>query len=193
MKLIAITGSIGSGKSVVAKIVETLGFPVYDCDTRAKALMESQPSVRDALSAMFGPEVYTFQGLNRTWLAERIFSDTKARNYVNRIVHQAVKDDIRHWAQTLGQTHRALFVETAIPTTSGIAAMVDEVWKVDTPVHIRRERVVTHRKMSAEDFNNRDNTQTAETANLPGVVINNSGTESLLAQIIGLIQSLGDE
>ena len=79
--IIGLTGGIGSGKSTVARILESLGYPVYYADTAAKRLMNENPSVRKALIEVFGEEVYLESGeLNRTWLGSFVFDKPAKRN-----------------------------------------------------------------------------------------------------------------
>ena len=72
MKLIGLTGGIGSGKSTVAGLFRTLGIPVYESDARAKLLMNSDNIVREQIIHLFGPEAYSNdQELNRSWIASQ--------------------------------------------------------------------------------------------------------------------------
>lgn len=90
MRLIAITGGIGSGKSVVAHMVQVMGFHVYDCDSRAKALMTESTDVRQRLTEAFGEQTYLADGsLNRQHLSAVAFSDSQALARLNAIVHPA--------------------------------------------------------------------------------------------------------
>ena len=62
-KLFGITGGIGSGKSVVSSVLKLMGFAVYDCDSRAKWLMNTSPNIKNGLIAMFGNDVYDTGGM----------------------------------------------------------------------------------------------------------------------------------
>jgi hypothetical protein len=75
MYKVGLTGGIGSGKSKVAEFLRDRGVAIYDSDSRAKALMAGDETLREALIAEFGKECYTADGLNRAWLAERVFSN----------------------------------------------------------------------------------------------------------------------
>ena len=99
MVILAVTGTIGSGKSVVARIMEILGVPVYDCDSCAKSLMVDNAFVVNELKRMFGSECYDVDGsLNRKYLASRIFVDDANVKRVNALVHPVVKEDFIRWA-----------------------------------------------------------------------------------------------
>lgn len=125
-KRIAITGGIGSGKSVVSHLLQIMGVPVYDCDSRARQLMESDSFIREGLVRMFGDECYDYEGkINRKWLAARIFVDKSAVQRVNALVHPRVKADFVEWADS--QALPVVGVETAILFESGINEVVDKV------------------------------------------------------------------
>ena len=110
---LAITGGIGSGKSVVAHMMSIMGIPVYDCDKRAKELMVSDPLIVRELKRMMGEECYMPDGsLNRKLLASRIFTDDDNIKRVNAIVHPAVKRDFQQWAER--QDVDLVAVESAI-------------------------------------------------------------------------------
>lgn len=136
-RIIAITGGIGSGKSVVSKIVERMGFAVYDCDSRAKALMDSDPTIGEAIEREICRSVVSDSGIDRKALGEIVFADSQALAALNRIVHGAVVHDFDSWKLDLPTA----FVETAILYTSGLDRHVTEVWEVTAPTDIRIERV----------------------------------------------------
>ena len=116
---VAVTGGIGSGKSVVSRLLSIMGVPVYNCDSRAKELMESDILIRQGLVRMFGEECYDAVGrLNRKWLASRIFVDKSAIERVNELVHPRVKADFTNWAEQ--QQQPIVAVETAILFESGV-------------------------------------------------------------------------
>lgn len=126
VKRFAITGGIGSGKSVVSHLLKIMGVPVYDCDSRARVLMESDSYIRQGLVRMFGEECYDYDGrLNRKWLAQRIFVDKSAVQRVNALVHPRVKADFVEWAEACSEP--VVGVETAILFESGINEVVDKV------------------------------------------------------------------
>ena len=65
MRIIGITGGIGSGKSTIAKVFISMGFPVYNSDTRAKELINSNIDVIDSIKQEFGDDIYSSEGLDR--------------------------------------------------------------------------------------------------------------------------------
>lgn len=192
--IIAITGGIGAGKSVVSTILRHAGYSVYDCDSRAKILMNDSPLIKEALIAQFGgADVYDDAGnLNRQCLAGIIFNDVHALQYVNSVVHPAVRSDIAHWC-TL-QPQRPVFIETAILKEGGLELMVDQVWNVTAPLEVRVGRVMKRNNVSREEVLSRISSQTADyfSDSLPIVEIMNDGINAVLPRVMNLLSDLKD-
>ena len=94
---VGITGGIGSGKSVVSRLLEIMGIPVYIADTEAKRITCTDTVIRRELCALVGQEVFQGGELNRTLLAEYMFGYPEHVKEVNAIIHPRVKDDFRQW------------------------------------------------------------------------------------------------
>ena len=192
MKLIAITGGIGSGKSVVAHMVQVMGHEVYDCDSRAKALMTDDAEVRQLLVDAFGKETYLDDGaLNRQHLSHVAFADSTALARLNGIVHPATARDMQRWAgaqAALGA--KTAFVETALLRTSGLDQLVDEVWHVTAPDDVRIDRVMARSGLTSEQVRERMAAQRIEESVMEGeqVIINDNDT-ALLPQVTRLLQN----
>ncbi|MBR5138850.1 MAG: dephospho-CoA kinase [Alistipes sp.] len=135
---IGITGGIGSGKSTVCRLLADMGVPVYDSDARAKALMNDSEALRTALIEAFGEECYNAEGLNRPYLASRVFGDAEALAQLNAIVHPAVREDFRAWADV--QSSRYVVLESAILFEAGFENEVDTTLAVLAPLEERVRR-----------------------------------------------------
>ena len=94
MITIGITGGIGSGKSVICKLLNSMGYPVYYADSESKRLTNTHPKIRKNLVALFGEKIFTENHINREMLAEKIFNDSEALIKVNNIIHPIVKEDV---------------------------------------------------------------------------------------------------
>ena len=141
---LGITGGIGSGKSVVARLLQVMDVPVYLTDDAAKQLMTESSDIRRELSALAGAEVYRPDGsLNRALLAAYMFGHPDRVARVNAIVHPRVKADFLRWC---GEQERRGFplvgMECAILYESGFDSLVDRVLTVSAPVDIRLQRVM---------------------------------------------------
>lgn len=191
IKLIAITGGIGSGKSVISSILRNLSFPVYDCDQQAKWLMTQSQIIRHRMTSLFGNEIYLDNGeINKKLLSHIIFNDATALEKVNNIVHPVVKDDILNWHHSMkGKIH---FVETAILTQAKMESMVDEVWVVTAPLSMRITRVMNRDNATSEQVLARINSQVdiADDLPIPVKTIVNDGNHAIMPQVFNLLQSL---
>jgi len=188
--LTAISGGIGSGKSVVSRMVEAMGFEVYDCDSRARQLMDSA-AIKDSLAAEFGSGIFDSEGvLVRKALADIVFADAGRLDRLNGIVHGAVRDDLAAWASARRDVTR-IFVETAILYQSYIDRMVAVVWEVSAPVETRIARVAERNGLSPDEIMARIASQDSfEAASLHPMteIIVNDGIIPLLPRIETLLQ-----
>lgn len=150
MKLIAITGGIGSGKSVVSRILRTMGHEVYDCDSEAKRLMDESREIKRRICEQISPAAVSADGkIDRTHLSSVVFADPAKLSILNSIVHSAVTDDIKAW-RSQPHSRDMLFVETAILYQSGLDRIVDEVWDVTAPDELRIARVIARNNCDRE-------------------------------------------
>jgi dephospho-CoA kinase len=190
MKLIAISGGIGSGKSIVSRIVSVMGYPVYDCDSRASALMTASDEVRQQVAEAFGVESYREDGtLNRPYLSAKVFGNDEALSRLNSIVHPATASDMLQWAEIQQKNGVTMaFVETALLHTAHIDRLVDEVWHVTAPAHTRVKRVMVRSGLTAQQVQNRMAAQAIEEEPVDGeqVIINDDVT-AVLPQVMRLI------
>ena len=189
-RLIAITGGIGSGKSVVSHLLEVLGYRVYNCDSRAKALMEEDSEIVRSLTERFGPHIYEKGKLCRQALAERVFHDTDAREFVNSVVHKAVKEDMLRCSNEPAKGD-VLFVETAIPFVSGIDKMSYQLWQVQAPQEVRIKRAMSRSQLSYDDVVGRIEAQRDECRITEHtVLINNDNVQAIIPQVIHALSSI---
>jgi dephospho-CoA kinase len=126
---VGITGSIGSGKSEVCRILRSLGYPALDADEIARQLTEEDPAIRESLRERFGPEYFDPAGqLRRRELGQLVFRDQRALRDLNAIVHPALIQAIRARLEKLereGQT--VAFVEAAVLFEAGMEELFDVV------------------------------------------------------------------
>lgn len=191
MTVIGITGGIGSGKSVVSRLLELYGVPVYDADRESKRLTVSSPVIRERLTALLGADIYTPEGLNRALMAERIFCDAVLLEQVNAIIHPEVSKDFDSWKAGLQTAVCAL--ESAILFESGFNRKVDWTLMVDAPEEVRLSRVTVRDGVSEADVRQRMSRQwpnERKKALADKVVLNDEHT-LLIPQIEALMAQLG--
>lgn len=97
MKIIGLTGGIGSGKTTVAEMFHHMGVPVYIADVEAKRLTNTSKVIKKKLIALLGAAAYTHGGLDRAYVASIVFSDPKILQQVNNIIHPKVAAHFKRW------------------------------------------------------------------------------------------------
>ena len=118
-KMIGLTGGIGSGKSVVAKVFATLGIPVFNADDEAKHIMQTSPVIKAKLIEQFGSDIYNDFGLDKEKLATIVFNDPFQLQLLNAIVHPLTIQAAKDWAAK--QTSPYVIKEAALIFESGAA------------------------------------------------------------------------
>lgn len=190
MKIIALIGGMGSGKSVVCTILRQCGHSVYDCDSNAKRLMDASAEIKRQLVECFGNGVVDANGnICRPALSNIIFSDEKALHKVNSIVHPVVLDDILRKARA---SHKAVyFFETAIPHQSRLDSVADAIWHVTAPLEVRVTRAMARDHITRQQVLNRIARQdyaTLSNSNISTIV--NDGTQAVLPQVMQLLNEI---
>lgn len=186
MLKIGLTGGIGSGKSIVSKIFETLGIPVFDADTAAKMVMEEDETLKQQLKAAFGEAVYENNKLNRKYLAGIVFTDKDELNKLNALVHPAAIEMGLQWAAK--QQSPYIVKEAALMFEAGSAFNLDYVIGVSAPRHLRILRTMQRDHISREEVMDRMNKQIDEEIKMKlcDFVVLNDEQELLLPQVLSL-------
>lgn len=187
---IGITGGIGSGKSVISRILRLLNYPVYDSDFWAKELMNNNPNIQQALTKRFGHETYQNNILNRPFLAKQIFNNEDARLFVNSIVHPIVSQHFLDWTEN--QNTKLVFIESAILFSSGLDKIIDTTIFVDAPQQIRLQRAKLRDNSTDTAILARINSQSQEElyAKKHSKYIINNDNQLLIPQITTIIKKL---
>lgn len=184
-RIVALTGGIGAGKSVVSHVLTALGYPVYDCDSQAGILMDRDLQMQRRIAAEITADALGANGnLNRKAIAQCVFSDSAKLKRLNEIVHAAVRSHCSEWIAA--QEKDTVFVETAILYESGMDAMMSEVWEVTAPEELRISRVERRSGLTREEIKSRMAAQQAGTR-LGHRILINDGANPLLPQIFSLL------
>ena len=188
---VGITGGIGSGKSVVSRLLEIMGIPVYISDTEAKRITCTDTVIRRELCALVGQEVFQGGELNRTLLAEYMFGYPEHVKEVNAIIHPRVKDDFRQWTVRFGN-NGLVGMESAILIESGFREEVDFLVMVYAPLEVRVERAMKRDCSSRELVLKRIEAQRSDEAKREQAdfVIVNDDETPLIPQVLELISLL---
>lgn len=191
---LGITGGIGSGKSVVCRLLASMGIPVYVSDVETGRLMATDPFIRKGLVAMLGERVYAGGVLDKPLLASFLFGNLEQAKQVNALIHPRVKEDFRRWAR-----EHAVFpiiaTESAILIEAGFAGEVDVIVLIYAPVEMRIERAVKRDSTSRELIEKRVRCQMSdeEKREKADFVIVNDGETPLIPQVLELVASLSEQ
>lgn len=190
---IGITGGIGSGKSVVSRLLEVMGIPVYIADVEAKYLTNTDPCIRKELSALLGNDVYKDGALNKPLLASYLFGHLDHAARVNGIIHPRVKEDFRRWVEERNNLPW-VGMESAILIESGFASEVDVVVMVYASLEIRIQRAIHRDSTTRELVMKRIQSQMSdeEKREQACFVIVNDNETPLIPQVLELISVLSD-
>lgn len=183
MKIIGLTGGIGSGKSTVARWFLEKGVPVYNSDDRARHLLNSDPELRQKLISEFGEQAYADGIYNRAYLAAQVFGNQDRLEQLNRIVHPAVFEDFRKWKSE----QEAVFVlkESAILIESGSWRDCDLIISVVADPELRITRVAERDGLSREQIQKRMDSQCTDKQRIEKsdyIIFNNSGLDELKSE-----------
>ena len=183
MRTVIVTGGIGSGKSAVCALLRERGIPVYDCDSRAKALYSRRPALTARLEEALGMPLRDSEGrLDKARLAARIFSDSRARETLEGILYPALLQDFKRWRSR--QKAPFVVLESAIilskPLFDGLADAV--VW-VDSPEELRIRRTMARDGASREEVLGRIRAQ-ALPLEIADVILPNEGTGEALSAAV---------
>ena len=207
MKLIGLTGGIGSGKSTVAELLREHGWTVYSSDDTARSIMNTDPEVRKEIADLLGADVLTADGTDRRRIAEMVFGDTEAHkarlDALDQIIHPRVME--RH-VEIIEEEHEQgtplMAIETALLFEVGLEDGFDWVIVVDAPEEKRVAWVAERSNMTKDQVRQRVSEQMSvqEKRGMADFVIENSGTvEELrntvekIALILDAMPDLGEE
>ena len=191
MLKIGLTGGIGSGKSVVAELLQIMGIPVYDSDASSKNMCNTDESLIKSMISLFGPELYKDGLLDGKLLADHVFGNETALKAVNALIHPVVVRDFMEWCK-LNSQYPILVMESAIIFEAGLEHLFDRIITVTAPEEIRIERICKRNGMSSESVKVRLKNQISESERISksDIIIVNDGVQAVLPQVIKIVQSL---
>jgi len=184
MVKIGITGGIGSGKSVVAELLQVMNIPVYNADDASKKILKNNDLVRRKLQNLLGDDIFFPDGeLNRPRMASLIFNDPELLSQTNAIIHPAVFDDFDCWCRQ--QSSSVVACESAIIFECGLNRRLDHVIMVSAPEELRIARAAARDHTTKEQIKNRIKNQLpdSEKAQLSDFIILNDGRQAIIPQI----------
>ena len=190
MLKIGLTGGIGSGKTTVAHIFEVIGIPVYYADDAAKKLMNEDESLQQQIIQHFGARSYIDGKLNRSYLAEAVFSDSLKTKLINSIIHPATIADAENWMHK--QYTAYAIKEAALIFEANAEKNLDLVIGVSSTYELRLQRVMLRDGITKEAVEKRMQHQMDENKKMEhcDFIINNNDSELLIPQVIALHEKI---
>lgn len=187
---VGLTGGIGSGKSMVARVLKVLGVPVFVADDAGRAILADDLEVRKAVTERFGPAIYPNGVVDRKALAATVFNDAAGLEDLNGIVHPAVRAAFRKW--TLEQNAPYVVMEAAILAESEGYKAFDHIIVVTAPEDLRIQRVMARDRVDATAVQARVRNQIGEEERLriADHVVYNDDTQLVIAQVLSIHQEL---
>jgi dephospho-CoA kinase len=157
MKIVGLTGGIGSGKSKVLSVFSSFGVPCYESDSRAKKLMQEDLELIHQIKVLFGDDIYEGDQLNRGKLANLVFSNKTKLESLNTLVHPRVKKDFELFANQQDAVY--VIKEAAILFETGGSKECDATILVTSPEKLKIERLMKREKTDLSQIKSRMNFQ----------------------------------
>jgi dephospho-CoA kinase len=194
MKKIGLTGGIGSGKTIVSRIFEQLGVPVFNADSEARILLDSDNNVRKKISSAFGADVLDSSGKpDRKKIASIVFSDQNALTKLNGIIHPALINKFDEWRiEHEKKGSKIIIEEAAILFESGSYRFMDKIILVYAPEELRISRTMKRDAVTENEVRARIANQLSEEAKLKRAdfVIYNDDTKPVIPQVLSIFHSI---
>jgi len=188
--MIGLTGGIGSGKSVVAKVFATLGIPVFNADEAAKRIMQTSTEIKAKLIQQFGKDIYNESGLDKEKLSGIVFNDPFQLQLLNAIIHPVTIQAAKDWAAK--QTSPYVIKEAALIFESGAADGLYKVIGVTAPLSLRTHRVMQRDGISKDQVDARMRNQISDTIKmrLCDYVIENNNQQMVIPQVLEIDKAI---
>lgn len=188
MKIIGLTGGIGSGKSTVARSLQKHGFPIVDADLIAREIVEpGQPALAE-LAKEFGEDILNADGsLDRGLLASRAFTTKDTTQRLNDITHPRINQRTQElFDEARENGAEAVIYDMPLLIDKGLHKDMDATIVVHAAEHVRLERLTTKRGLDVDDVRRRINAQIDDETRKQhaDILLDNNGTEEDLTQQI---------
>ncbi|MBT6567979.1 MAG: dephospho-CoA kinase [Flavobacteriales bacterium] len=165
MKIVGLTGGIGSGKSKALTFFKNKGIPCYQADLAGHKVLNENPEVKAKVKAYFGSEIYTSKGLDRKALGKQVFNNQEALQFLNGIVHPAVRLDFQNFIEE--QQAPFIVSEVAILFENGGEKRYDKIILLTAPEALRIERVMARDGVSETEVRQRMQNQWTDAQKIP--------------------------
>ena len=189
--IIALTGGIGSGKTTIAKLFETMGCLIYYSDEKAKELYYDT-EIKKRVIQLLGSDAYSANGsLNSTFIAGIIFKDKTKLESLNAIIHPALEKDFEIFVKQQSPD-RIIIKESALIFETDSYKKFKTIILVTAPLEQKIKRVMQRNKMPRENVEKRMSAQWPDEQKIPlaNYIISNNDTEAVIPQVISVLKKI---
>lgn len=190
MLKVAITGGIGSGKSLVCQVFKTLGIPIFNADVVSKQLVENNKELKASIIEIFGEKAYLNGNYNRKFIGSMVFSNPEKLHLLNDLIHPHTKRAAKLWFEA--QHAPYAIKEAAILFESNAHHDIDIVIGITAPENVRIERVMQRTGYNKEEVVKRIALQMPEEEKMAkcDYVIQNDNKIAILPQLLRIHEAL---
>ncbi|MBC6679130.1 dephospho-CoA kinase [Zhenpiania hominis] len=194
MRVIGLTGGIGTGKSTASEYLRKQGFSIIDADRISREIVEPGTLLLKELEKNFGSGIIKDDGtLDRKALAAIVFSDKEKKSRLDGLMHGHILDEIeRKISESQSGEGRGIIVDAPLLFETGLEKKCDQVWLITADEKLRILRVCERDGMDPEEVRARIQNQMADEEKKERAhrIVDNSGSkEALLAQLAELIEA----
>ena len=183
MKIIGITGGIGTGKTKALNFFKSKNIPCYESDRRAKDLLNSEMELIKAIKSIFGEDIYNESGIDRKALASIVFNQKESLKILNDTVHPFVKSDFNKFIKK--QKSKIIFYESAIIFEHEMKEYFDKIILLISPFKDRIKRLIKRDGLSLDEIKKRISNQFDDKDKIPlsDYIINNESWEDTVLEL----------
>ncbi len=189
--IVALTGGIGSGKTTVARLFETMGCVVYKSDEKAKELYYNSTVKRHVIELLGDKAYLQDDQLNKLFISDVIFKDKNKLEKLNAIIHPALALDFETFVKQ--QIPESIIIkESALIFETGLYKSFTDIVLVIAPIEQKIQRVMNRNLISKEEVEGRMQTQWTDEQKLPlaNYIISNSDTDAIIPQVISVLKKI---
>ncbi len=190
MKIIGLTGGIGSGKSTVLALFKALGALTYVADIEAKRLMNTDVALKREIIELFGEQAYENEKLNSVYIASVVFKNTEKLNALNALVHPKVREDFQYFIKN--QKVDFVIYEAAILFESGSDQFCDYIITVIADFEHKMERIMKRDQVSEAQIMERIKNQSTDDYKIikSDFVVRNNHLDDTKQQVLTIFELL---
>jgi len=183
MKVIGITGGIGTGKTKALNFFKSKNIPCYESDRRAKDLLNSEMELIKTIKSIFGEDIYNESGIDRKALAGIVFNQKESLKILNDTVHPFVKSDFDKFIKK--QKSKIIFYESAIIFEHAMQEYFDKIILLISPFKDRIKRLIKRDGLSLDEIKKRISNQFDDKDKIPlsDYIINNKSWKDTILEL----------